>query len=167
MPPARSPLCIDAGCLNLASTLEFKKHCKSVKKVYAFEPDPECYQICLERKRRKFMPLRRKERFHSHNSNDAVHRAYNLEPGAWCIGESQSYPLAYDPAVMASVSTREICRNSSWKWRECLCWCIPWKLRRWTPISVLEPGAWCIGESQSYPLAYDRCRLLTLVCPSE
>lgn len=44
---------IDAGCLNLASTLEFKKHCKSVKKVYAFEPDPECYQICLERKRRK------------------------------------------------------------------------------------------------------------------
>lgn len=44
---------IDAGCLNLVSALEFKKHCKSVKKIYAFEPDPECYQVCLERKSRK------------------------------------------------------------------------------------------------------------------
>lgn len=44
---------IDAGCLNLASSLVFKKHCKHVKRIYAFEPDPECYQICLERKRRE------------------------------------------------------------------------------------------------------------------
>lgn len=49
----REEVLIDAGCLNLASSLEFKKYCKSVKKIYAFEPDPECYQICLERKDRE------------------------------------------------------------------------------------------------------------------
>lgn len=49
----REEVLIDAGCLNLASSLEFKKYYKSVKKIYAFEPDPECYQICLERKDRE------------------------------------------------------------------------------------------------------------------
>lgn len=41
---------VDAGCYDLASSLDFKKNCQLVKKVYAFEPDPENYQLCLERK---------------------------------------------------------------------------------------------------------------------
>ena len=27
-----------------------KKYCKTLKKIYAFEPDPECYKRCLEKK---------------------------------------------------------------------------------------------------------------------
>ncbi len=41
---------IDAGCLDLQSSLELKKHCKRVRKVYAFEPDLVNYKVCLERK---------------------------------------------------------------------------------------------------------------------
>ena len=40
---------IDAGCYHLENTIELEKRCK-VKKVYAFEPDPDNYQVCLERK---------------------------------------------------------------------------------------------------------------------
>jgi len=42
---------IDAGCLDLSTSIEFKRHCKHVKKIYAFEPDPQSYQRCLARKR--------------------------------------------------------------------------------------------------------------------
>lgn len=41
---------IDAGCFDLGTSLELKKHCKSVKKVYAFEPDAENFQNCMKRK---------------------------------------------------------------------------------------------------------------------
>lgn len=41
---------LDVGCLDLGSSLEFRKHCKSIKKIYAFEPDPQNYQICLLKK---------------------------------------------------------------------------------------------------------------------
>lgn len=41
---------IDAGCLDLSSSLLFKQYCNHVKKVYAFEPDPKNYQICVARK---------------------------------------------------------------------------------------------------------------------
>jgi len=44
---------IDAGCCDLNSCRQFKKYCKHVKKIYAFEPDPKCYQVCLERKTRE------------------------------------------------------------------------------------------------------------------
>ena len=43
---------IDAGCLNLGTSLEFMRRCKGLKKVYAFEPDPDNYKGCLERKNR-------------------------------------------------------------------------------------------------------------------
>lgn len=38
---------IDAGCYDLGSSLTLARHCGSVKS-YAFEPDPGCYQRCLE-----------------------------------------------------------------------------------------------------------------------
>jgi len=41
---------VDAGCYDLNTSLELKKYCRHVKKVYAFEPDPKNYQCCLEKK---------------------------------------------------------------------------------------------------------------------
>lgn len=41
---------IDAGCFDLSSSLELRRRCRHLKKVYAFEPDPKNYQKCLERK---------------------------------------------------------------------------------------------------------------------
>ena len=41
---------VDAGCFDLGSSLEFRRRCKHVKKVYAFEPEPCQYQACLKRK---------------------------------------------------------------------------------------------------------------------
>ncbi len=43
---------IDAGCCDLGSSLTLKKYHKSIKKIYAFEPDAACYKRCLEKKRR-------------------------------------------------------------------------------------------------------------------
>lgn len=40
---------VDAGCFNLGTSLKLRDHA-NVKKVYAFEPDPECYKYCLKRK---------------------------------------------------------------------------------------------------------------------
>ena len=41
---------VDAGCCDLGSSITLKKYCKTLKKIYAFEPDPECYKRCLEKK---------------------------------------------------------------------------------------------------------------------
>ena len=38
---------VDDGCCNLRSCLALREHCTHIKKVYAFEPDPENYQVCL------------------------------------------------------------------------------------------------------------------------
>lgn len=43
---------IDAGCCDLNSTLQLRKYCKHLKKVYALEPDPESYAVCQEKKAR-------------------------------------------------------------------------------------------------------------------
>lgn len=43
---------LDVGCLDLNSALKFREYCGHVKKVYAFEPDPESYAKCLEKKER-------------------------------------------------------------------------------------------------------------------
>jgi len=39
---------IDDGCFDLGSALRFKGHCKSVKKIYAFEPSPACFENCVK-----------------------------------------------------------------------------------------------------------------------
>jgi len=41
---------IDAGCFDLSTSLQFIKYSGCVKKIYAFEPDPQNYQICKARK---------------------------------------------------------------------------------------------------------------------
>lgn len=41
---------VDAGCFDLGSSIELRKYCKHVKKVYAFEPDGKNYKVCLRRK---------------------------------------------------------------------------------------------------------------------
>lgn len=41
---------VDAGCLDLGTSLNLKNYCKHVKKVYAFEPDPDSYRVCMARK---------------------------------------------------------------------------------------------------------------------
>lgn len=41
---------VDAGSFNLRTAVNLRKYCKKVKKVYAFEPDPENYDICLRNK---------------------------------------------------------------------------------------------------------------------
>lgn len=43
---------VDAGCFNLNSALKLREYCGHVKKVYAFEPDPENYAVCLEKRER-------------------------------------------------------------------------------------------------------------------
>lgn len=40
---------VDAGCYDLGTSLRLRNRCPQVK-VYAFEPDPESYKRCLERK---------------------------------------------------------------------------------------------------------------------
>lgn len=40
---------VDAGCYDMETSFKLRHHCPKVK-VYAFEPDPECYKRCLERK---------------------------------------------------------------------------------------------------------------------
>lgn len=40
---------VDAGCFDLGTSLKLREYCPQVK-VYAFEPDPENYKRCLERK---------------------------------------------------------------------------------------------------------------------
>lgn len=37
---------VDAGCCDLSSSVRLKGHCKELKRVYAFEPDPHNYDKC-------------------------------------------------------------------------------------------------------------------------
>lgn len=37
---------VDAGCYNLSSSIKLKEHCKTLKRVYAFEPDLHNYDLC-------------------------------------------------------------------------------------------------------------------------
>ncbi len=41
---------VDDGCCNLQSTLILGKHCRNIRKVYAFEPDEHNYKKCKEEK---------------------------------------------------------------------------------------------------------------------
>lgn len=41
---------IDAGCLNLGTSLMMKNYCSGLRKIYAFEPSPQNYLTCLEKK---------------------------------------------------------------------------------------------------------------------
>lgn len=47
---AKDEVFIDAGCCDLNTSLKLRKYAPDVK-VYAFEPDPDCYKKCVERKR--------------------------------------------------------------------------------------------------------------------
>lgn len=40
---------VDAGCYDLGTTADFARMCNGLKKVYAFEPDPENYEKCVRR----------------------------------------------------------------------------------------------------------------------
>ena len=40
---------VDAGCYDFRTSLALGRRCKCVKKVYAFEPDPESYKRCLQK----------------------------------------------------------------------------------------------------------------------
>ena len=40
---------VDVGCYDFRSALALGRHCNCVKKVYAFEPDPENYEKCLKK----------------------------------------------------------------------------------------------------------------------
>lgn len=40
---------VDAGCCDLESSIDFYNVCHSIRKVYAFEPDPENYSVCQEK----------------------------------------------------------------------------------------------------------------------
>lgn len=41
---------VDVGCLDLGSSLILREHCKNLKKVFAFEPDPQNLKQCVARK---------------------------------------------------------------------------------------------------------------------
>ena len=40
---------VDAGCCDLESIIDLNNVCTSLKKAYAFEPDPQNYRICCEK----------------------------------------------------------------------------------------------------------------------
>ncbi len=40
----------------METSLAFKKYCKDIKKIYAFEPDQACYEACLVRKEEELVP---------------------------------------------------------------------------------------------------------------
>lgn len=39
---------VDAGCHKMDTSLGLRRFCRHVKKVYAFEPDPHNYEVCLK-----------------------------------------------------------------------------------------------------------------------
>ena len=41
---------VDAGCFDLGTSLELTRYCHKLKKVFAFELDPQNYDVCLKRK---------------------------------------------------------------------------------------------------------------------
>lgn len=47
---------VDVGCCNLRDSIRLRDHCHHVKKVYAFEPDPQNYKICQRNKERYHFP---------------------------------------------------------------------------------------------------------------
>lgn len=49
---AEEEVFVDAGYFDLNTALELRRRCGAVKKVYALEPDPESYALCLEKKSR-------------------------------------------------------------------------------------------------------------------
>lgn len=42
---------VDAGCKDLATVKELQSYCKKIRKVYAFEPDPDNYRECISNKK--------------------------------------------------------------------------------------------------------------------
>jgi len=44
---------VDAGAYDLMSTIRLQKKCNSVKKSYAFEPDPENFNRCMRKKQKE------------------------------------------------------------------------------------------------------------------
>lgn len=47
---------VDVGCFTLDTSLRLRTYCKHVKKIYAFEPDPHNYEICLKAKEKFHFP---------------------------------------------------------------------------------------------------------------
>lgn len=47
---------VDAGCYDLRSSLDLRKKCGKLRKVYAFEPDPKNYKRCLKNKEKYHFP---------------------------------------------------------------------------------------------------------------
>lgn len=45
---------VDAGALNIGTSIELAKRCPSLKKVHAFEPDPQNFNRCLEEKKKLY-----------------------------------------------------------------------------------------------------------------
>lgn len=76
---------VDAGCYNLENSLEFRRRWGHIKKVYAFEPDPQQYQICLDRKEREAFQEAHLFPYGVWSAKDTLHFcAY--KGGASCIG---------------------------------------------------------------------------------
>lgn len=76
---------IDAGCFDLETSMEFKRRCPCVKKIYAFEPDPDGYQRCVERKR-----------------SEALSEAELLPYGVWSERTTLYFYARNDPASRVS-----------------------------------------------------------------
>lgn len=47
---------VDAGCFDLCSSLDLREKCGKLRKVYAFEPDPENYKVCVRNKEKYHFP---------------------------------------------------------------------------------------------------------------
>lgn len=47
---AEEEVFVDAGCCDLGTSIKLSKHCRKLRKVYAFEPDLDNYHVCMKKK---------------------------------------------------------------------------------------------------------------------
>lgn len=80
---------VDSGCCNLRSSLALREHCPKVKKVYAFEPDPENYETCQRNKIKYHFPEVEMFPFGTWSEEQVLHFSANPEdPGTSCVSET-------------------------------------------------------------------------------
>ena len=87
---------IDDGCCNLRSCLALREHCKHVKKVYAFEPDPGNYQVCLRNKEHYHLPQVELLPFGTWSKQTTLHFSVG-QGGVSCVSEAGDYSIPVKP----------------------------------------------------------------------
>lgn len=94
---------VDAGCYDLQTSIKLRDKYNRVKKIYAFEPDPENYKLCLRNKEEYHMPEAEilpygawSERTTLHFERGSIHNSHISEEGGTSI-EATAIDEVVDP----------------------------------------------------------------------